>query len=323
MSPEAGRGLELVAIAAMDEIPQLIDEFAGTLLDESSVYSLEFSESLARRLIDKAEDPGEITWALDVLAVILTKAQRLEEALQVSATVCQMLDGLAADDPSRYGLMLATAAQNLGNILTALGILEEAFGSYQVSIGILEKVESEESSTSTKLGLAEAKHNASVALATAGHLDEALRWSREACALVPRSESVTDVRIAKNLGYFSRHLATLLYNLKRSPEAVEPAEEAIAVFRECAAVDPDVFEIELARSLEILAVVSAEIGVPDFGSDRAEEALRLKRSLHSSRPHIMQAELVRSLRVSIKILELQGRMEEARSYFKEIERLES
>jgi len=124
----------------------------------------------------------------------------------------------------------------------------------------------------------------SVVLAQA-HLAVAWRVLR---SLPPGAESAMRAEWSDRVG-------TLLSQLGRPAEALPATEEAVAVYRELAAANPDRYRPELALSLANLGVRFSELGRPVEALPVTEEAVGVYRELAAADPDRFRPELAGSL----------------------------
>ena len=83
----------------------------------------------------------------------------------------------------------------------------------------------------------------------------------------------------------------LLSQLGRPADALPPTEEAVAIHRELAAANPDIYLPGLARSLSILSFTLSELGRPADALSPTEEAVAIARELAAAKPDIYRSGL--------------------------------
>ena len=81
--------------------------------------------------------------------------------------------------------------------------------------------------------------------------------------------------LAPDLALSLNNLANVLNDLGRREEALAAAEEAVRHYRALAAARPDVFGVDLARSLWVLGDWHGETGEPDTAIAMLAEAVQL------------------------------------------------
>jgi tetratricopeptide (TPR) repeat protein len=116
----------------------------------------------------------------------------------------------------------------------------------------------------------------------------------------------------------------LLWGIGRSRvKRVEAAGEAVALYRELTARNPDAFQPDLARSLNNLSVVLSNLGQREAALEATREAVELYRALATRNPDASQSNLAAGLEhLDIRLGEL-GRHDEALAVRREVEQLRS
>jgi tetratricopeptide (TPR) repeat protein len=95
--------------------------------------------------------------------------------------------------------------------------------------------------------------------------------------------------------YWLHNLGGRLAGLGRPAEALPPAEEAVAMYRELAAASPDRYRPDLARSLGNLGVSFWELGRPADALPVTQEAVAMFRELAAASPDRHRPDLAASL----------------------------
>jgi hypothetical protein len=98
---------------------------------------------------------------------------------------------------------------------------------------------------------------------------------------------------------------------ERRAEALEPAQEAVALRRALARANPDAFNPDLAGSLNNLAILLSELGRRAEALDPAQEAVGLYRALARANPDAFNPDLAMSLNNLAIRLSALGRRAEA------------
>ncbi|MGE3413091.1 MAG: tetratricopeptide repeat protein [Dehalococcoidia bacterium] len=107
------------------------------------------------------------------------------------------------------------------------------------------------------------------------------------------------------------NLANRLSEVGRREEALAPAEEAAAIYRELAESNPAVYRPDLAGTLNNLANRLSEVGRREEALAPAEEAAAIYRELAESNPAVYRPDLARTLNNLANRLSEVGRREEA------------
>ena len=107
------------------------------------------------------------------------------------------------------------------------------------------------------------------------------------------------------------NLANRVSALGRREEALEAAQEAVALYRDLAAARPDAFIPNLAMSLNNLANVLSGLGRREEALEAVQEAVALYRDLADARPDAFTPDLAASLNNLANRLSDLGRREEA------------
>ncbi|MBI2886741.1 MAG: tetratricopeptide repeat protein [Chloroflexi bacterium] len=107
------------------------------------------------------------------------------------------------------------------------------------------------------------------------------------------------------------NLGSVLSDLGRREEALAPAQEAVALYRELAARRPEAFRPDLAGSLNNLANRLSELGRREEALAPAQEAVALRRELAARQPEAFRPDLAGSLNNLAAFLSALGRREEA------------
>jgi tetratricopeptide (TPR) repeat protein len=106
-------------------------------------------------------------------------------------------------------------------------------------------------------------------------------------------------------------LSNSLGALGRRDEALAAIEEAVTIYRQLAADQPDVFRPGLARSLNVQATQLAYLASRGEALAAIEEAVAIYRELAAARPDLFRPSLARSLNIQSTRLAYLGRHEEA------------
>ncbi|MEF3698740.1 tetratricopeptide repeat protein [Desulfolutivibrio sp.] len=107
------------------------------------------------------------------------------------------------------------------------------------------------------------------------------------------------------------NLANRLGELGRREEALDAAQETVAICRELTQTRPDACRPVLGMSLSTLANRLAELGRREEALDAAQEAVAIRRELAQARPDVFPPDLAMSLNnLAIRLAQL-GRPEEA------------
>ncbi len=139
----------------------------------------------------------------------------------------------------------------------------------------------------------------STALADAG-----LAVIRRILPLVPADRPALRAQWLAQLGITLDHTG-------EAPQALSAAEEAVAIYRELAAADPDRYRPDLATSLTNLAGPYSELGRRAEALPTAEEAVAIRRELAAADPDRYRTDLATSLtNLGLILVEL-GRLAEA------------
>ncbi|MBF0161900.1 MAG: tetratricopeptide repeat protein [Magnetococcales bacterium] len=107
------------------------------------------------------------------------------------------------------------------------------------------------------------------------------------------------------------NLAVSLSRLGRREEALQQAQEAVAIYRELAAARPEAFRPDLAMSLNNLANFLSALGRREEALQQAQETVAIYRELAAARPEAFRPDLAMSLNNLANFLSKLGRREEA------------
>ena len=111
--------------------------------------------------------------------------------------------------------------------------------------------------------------------------------------------------------YWLSNLGLRLAELARPAEALNAEQEAVAVYRELAAADPERYRTDLAAILNSLGKRFSQLGRPVEALTAVEEAAAIRRDLAAADPDLYRPELAATLNnLSVRFSEL-GRLAEA------------
>jgi tetratricopeptide (TPR) repeat protein len=111
--------------------------------------------------------------------------------------------------------------------------------------------------------------------------------------------------------YWLDHLGIRFSALGRPAEALATTEEAVTIWRELAAANPDRYRPDLAASLTNLGACLWDLGRPAEALPVTEEAVAIRRELAAANPDRYRPDLARSLTNLAEILEALGRKAES------------
>ena len=199
---------------------------------------------------------------------------------------------------------LATSLNNLGNVLQALGRLEEALGFYRKALAMTERLYKGQNHPH----LASFLNNLGNVLQALGRLEEALGFYRKALAMTERLYK----------GQNHPHLASFLNNLGNVLQALGRLEEALGFFRQALAMTERLYKgqdhPDLATSLNNLGYVLDSLGRLEEALGFYRKALAMTERLYKGQDH---PDLATSLDNMGAVLNSLGRLEEALGFFRQ------
>jgi tetratricopeptide (TPR) repeat protein len=219
---------------------------------------------------------------------------------------------LAAANPADYEAALASSLKNLSGSLADAGRHDEALAAAEEAVSVYYRLASADPAA-YEPDLATSLNNLSAILADAGRHDEALAAAEEAVSacrrLAAADPAAYEADLATSLNNLSaeviRRQETLLASLDslwdvlalaaQHKEALEPIEEAVAIYRRLAAANPAVYELGLAASLNNLSDIFAWVGRRDEALAAVEEAVAVYRRLAAANPAAYEPDLTASL----------------------------
>jgi hypothetical protein len=113
------------------------------------------------------------------------------------------------------------------------------------------------------------------------------------------------------LALLSGNYSNWLSELGRRADALEPAQEAVALYRALAQANPDAFNPDLASSLNNLANRLSALGRRADALEPAQEAVALRRALAQANPDAFNPDLAMSLNNLATFLSALGRQADA------------
>jgi tetratricopeptide (TPR) repeat protein len=123
--------------------------------------------------------------------------------------------------------------------------------------------------------------------------------------------------LSNEVARLANNLSVRLSELGRRADALEPAQEAVALYRELATRNPDAFRPDLASSLNNLANRLSELGRRADALEPAQEAVAIRRELATRNPDAFRPDLAMSLGMMGQILEANEQPDAAWASFRE------
>lgn len=295
-----------MTIATQVDSPTLVDVLDGmstgddtmteAIVERLPSHSLALSSlavSLTKALlrIELRRDPVDRPFVAEVrhnLALRLMATGGYDEALTQLGLSVAVYRELARSEPDDE-VELATALASLANAYARLGMYDDGLRASEESAEMLTNVIANPSTDLTfssaelRLLLATSLTNRGNLLADAGSPDEAVRSINRAVdqvrRLIAEEREQPPTELLAQLANSLENLGSAHASNHDYRESRDVCVEAVEVYRELDAADPDQFRDELIRGLHNLAGAHAELGEWAIAAETGKEALSLARAL--------------------------------------------
>ncbi|MEU5521560.1 tetratricopeptide repeat protein [Streptomyces sp. NPDC047860] len=237
--------------------------------------------------LQRTDDPSERADLHVTLAFSLLEVGLAEEAL-AEITKATVIYRRLAPTTRVHQMALTEALRLQATVLSDLGRHEEAVDIADSALLIFRNMQPMPAPYAQVC--ASLLHTLGIALSDLGRYDRALEVAREALRLrreLAEDDSTAEVSQDSLLGSPDRLLAELadamtalgnrLWSAGRRVDAVEPAMEAVGIYRTLADAAPDVWEPGLAVTLNNLAIRYHGLGRHEHGLAPAQEAVEIRR----------------------------------------------
>jgi tetratricopeptide (TPR) repeat protein len=242
---------------------------------------------------------ADVACSLLKLALCREELGDLSEAAHHAAKAVRIWRELAADD-GRYRRDLAETLEMLALWSWDIGNADEAVAARKQAIVVFRNLAA---IPGLQQRLADCLNNLAMWRLVQGKIAEALAASGEAVTILHALEDDADTTLlASALGTFSLTLTSA----GRSEDALQPAEEAVSIWRGLAAAGSGRSRQELARALSNLALLLDDLGRPAEALPIITEAVSAWHSLETATPGHYGAGLARSLTSRLRILSSLG-----------------
>ncbi|MFN7931987.1 MAG: tetratricopeptide repeat protein [Bryobacteraceae bacterium] len=185
--------------------------------------------------------------------------QELDEALLSAQEAVAIFRDLTKEKPDAYLPDLASALNNLGNILGDLGRVEDALQAAEDGVEIRRKLAAARPDAYLP-DLAMSLNNWGIRLIAVGHGEDALRAAEEAVGIYRKLAAARPDSYLPALATSLNNLGNWLSAVGRAEDALRAAEEAVGIYRKLAGVRPDAFGADLARSLAVVSMCLTQLG---------------------------------------------------------------
>ncbi|HXR71747.1 tetratricopeptide repeat protein, partial [Actinocrinis sp.] len=262
----------------------------------TSVSSLLLALGRPDEVLKPAHEAAELSRALvklnpvyeSELAAALTNMSGAYTMLRQSAAACEAADeavalyrALARANVG-YLRLFADALDNLGGALLGTGRSDAALAAREESVTILREL-AEENPEAHETSLADALNNVGTVLTDFNRPADALRYTEEAIAIHRRR---TDHSVDANLATALQNRGLQLDLAGRHDEAVEPAQEAVALWRGLVERDSASHATGLANALTALGLLLGIASQP-AAAEKLDEAAAIYRRLGEAYdPHL-------------------------------------
>ena len=201
-------------------------------------------------------------------------------AAQVSATLVESYRTLAEANPAAYLPDLAISLNNLGMMLSELGLRKEALPPTQEAVDIRRAL-AETNPAAYLPYLAMSLNNLGARLSELGLRKEALPPTQEAVDLRRVLAEANPAAYLPDLAMSLNNLGAMLSELGLRKEALPPTQEAVDIRRVLAEIFPAVCLPALSRSLRLLEYILTSL-------ERNEEAHEIKQELEDIRQKLAE-----------------------------------
>lgn len=250
---------------------------------------------------------------LSNLSMMLNGLELFEEAQAAIEDALEIRRQLARDRPEIFGLDLARSLTNHGLNLGMQAKPKEALAVLEEAVAILRALGASQP-LPHRSTLASALVNLGSFLFGAGELSAAAEIQREAVGLFEANEQ------GENISFLATaylNLGATLFHLGNSTEAIGIYRKAIDGLRRARGaqgMEESALGHHLARALERLALMSAELGRAQEALPLAEEAVSIRRMNAGTHPRQGAALLAKALTTCGLVLSYGGRWGEALSH---------
>jgi tetratricopeptide (TPR) repeat protein len=262
--------------------------------------------AVARARVKAAPDNYERGSAQTDLAYALDAAAAIDEAVTAAKAAVEILDELAAAEPTAYRPSLAFAQRTLCTALYHVGRFGEAVTAAKAAVEILDELAAAEP-TAYRPSLAVAQRTLSMALRHVGRFGEAVTAAKAAVEILDELAAA----YRPSLGDAQRTLSEALRHAERFGEAVTAGRAAVEIFDELAAAEPTAYRAYLAEAQRTLSDVLRHVGRPGEAVTAGRAAVEIFDELAAAEPTAYRPSLAFAQRTLCTALYHAGRFGEA------------